>query len=558
MKTKIAIPVLIGLVALQLATGCTKKKDAEKSSTTASTSEGSLDFEKRSVTVNFTEEPKTMDPQKASDTIALSLLGHTNEGLTRLDPRNNPFPAQASSWEMKSPTSYEFKIRKGAVWSDGKQVTADDFVFAWQRGLDPKLASEYAFMLYIIKNGKAVNEGKVPAAKLGVKAVDDFTLQVELEQPVAYFLRVLSFGTFYPARRDFVTTQGEKFAADSDKMLFNGPFIIESWKHNASMKLVKNEKYWNKENIWLNEIDMPYLIRDVNSEFNMFKDDKYALVPTISKALLPDAQKNKMQIRKYNAGAVWYLQVNTTRKITGNLNFRRALQYAMDREEYSKQVNGIPGTKPIFGIIPDYMPGVSKRYGDEYSVAFKDSDLEKAKKYLEAAKKELGLKTFPTLGILSSDSDTAKRDMEYFQSYFKKTLGLDFKLEFQTFKVRLERTDRKDFDIVYSGWGPDYLDAMTFADLFTSWNRNNNTGWASKEYDAFIAKAAKTVDQKERLDAMHAAEKLLVDQVPIVPIYQNFRVYVQNPRLVGVIRRTVGPDPDFYYAKITNPTAEKK
>ena len=157
-------------------------------------------------------------------------------------------------------------------------------------------------MLYIIKNGKAINEGKMPLSKLGVVATSDMTLMVELERPVAYVLRLLSFPTFYPAREDITKKHGANFAADADKMLYNGPFFIKSWKHNASMKLVKNEKYWNKSNIWLNEINMPYLIRDVNSEFNMFKDGKYAMVETISKELLPDAQKSKMQIRKYNAG----------------------------------------------------------------------------------------------------------------------------------------------------------------------------------------------------------------------------------------------------------------
>jgi oligopeptide transport system substrate-binding protein len=553
--------MLVAALALQLSFACTKTKTeagSDAKSETAEVKDDALDLEKRRVTVNFTEEPKTMDPQKAADTIGLSILGHTNEGLTRLDPRNKEFPAQAESWEMKSPTKYVFKIRKGALWSDGKQVTAHDFVHAWQRGLDPKLASEYAFMLYVLKNAKAINEGKMPTTALASKAIDDMTLEVELERPVAYFLRLLSFPTFYPTRADFAKTHGEKFAADADKLLYNGPFVINSWKHNASMKLTRNDTYWNKANVWLNEIDMPYLIRDASSEFNMFKDGKYGLVVAISKELLLEAQKNKMQIRKYNAGAVWYLQVNTTRKITGNKNFRKALQYAMNREEYTKQVNGIPGTKPIYGIVPEYMPGVNKTYGQDFPITLKDTDLVKAKKFLEAAKKELKIEKFPTLGIMASDSETARRDMEYFQQYFKKTLGLDFKLDFQTFKVRLERTDRKDFDIVYSGWGPDYLDAMTFADLFTSWNQNNSTGWASKEYDKLIDFAMNSVNQQERLQAMSDAEKLLVEDAPIVPIYQNFRVYVQNPRLVGVIRRTVGPDPDYYYAKISEPMAKTK
>src|SRR5690606_36565723 len=233
------------------------------------------------------------------------------------------------------------------------------------------------------------------------------------------------------------------------------------WKHNASFKMVKNQAYWNKDKIALHEINMPYLMRDYSSEFNMFKDDKFAIIRRIGKEQMLDAQKQKMEIRKYSSGTVWYFQFNTTRKFTANKTFRKAIQYAMDRDEFAKQVYGIPGTKPAYGIIPDFMPGVNKRYGDEYSVAFEDANLKLAKEYLEKAKKELGIEKFPKLTVLASEIDTVRRDMAYFQRYFKEKLGIELELDFQSFKVRLERTDKKDFDIVNSGWGPDYFDAMT-------------------------------------------------------------------------------------------------
>lgn len=516
-----------------------------------------IDEARKAISINFEEEPKLMDAQRATDTIAMTVLGHAFEGLARLDPANKPIPGQAESWEQKSKTQFVFKIRKGALWSDGKQVTAGDFVYAWRRGVDPKLASEYASILYVLKNGKAINEGKMPLDQLGVKAKDEMTLEVELERPTDYFLRLLSFATYLPTREDIAKKFGDNYAADADKMVYNGPFTISSWKHNASMTLTKNDKYWNKGAISLNEINMPYLIRDKNSEFNMFKDGKYAMTWSLSKELLPEAQNSKMQIRKYNYGTIWYFQFNTTRKITGNKNFRKAMQLAMNREEFVKQVQGIPGSKPIYGVIPEYMPGVTKRYGEEYPLTFPEAQVAKAKEYLEKAKKELGLKEFPTLSVLASDKDEAKRDMEYFQRYFKEKLGINLKLDFQTFKVRLERTQQKDFDIVNSGWGPDYLDAMTFADLFASWNGNNNTGWSSKEYDALINKALDG-SGKDRFDAMSAGEKILVEEAPIAPYFQQFRVYVQDPRLVGVLRRTVGADPDFYYAKLAQPVASKK
>lgn len=517
-----------------------------------------IDEARKAVSLNFYDEPKTMDAQKATDTIAFMVTGHTMEGLLRLDPANKAVAGVAESWEMKDKTKYVFKLRKNAQWSDGKPVTAHDFVYAWRRAVDPKTASEYGFILYVLKNGEAINNGKAPVDTLGAKAVDDHTLEVDLERPTAYFERLLSFGTFSPVRQDVVEKHGESYAADFDKMLYNGPFVISSWKHNASMIMTKNDKYWNKDKIELNEIAMPYLIRDKSSEFNMFKDGKFSMTWSLTKELLPEAQSSKMQIRKYNYGTVWFFQFNTTRPLTGNVNFRKAIQYALNRDEFVKQVEGIPGSKPIFGIIPEYMPGVTRRYGEEFPLVLKEPQLEKAKEYLAKAKKELNLKEFPPIGVLASDADNVRRDMEYFQRYLKEKLGLDLKLDFQTFKVRLERTDRKDFDIVNSGWGPDYLDAMTFADLYTSWNKNNNSGWSSKDYDAKIKGAMDSVDAKERLKMMSDAEKILVEEAPIVPYFQQFRVYTQDPRLVGVLRRPVGSDPDFYYAKITPAVAKKK
>ena len=517
-----------------------------------------VDFSERYIAVNMREEPKTMDPQKADDEIALTLLAHVNEGLVRLDPKNNPIPGVAESWELTGKTTYTFKLRKDALWSDGKPVRAQDFVFGWRRAIDPKTASQYSFMLFPVKNAEAINEGKMPLDKLGVTAVDDKTLKVELENPTGYFLRLLSFGTYYPSREDFVTKHGEKYAADAKTLLSNGPWQVDSWKHNASIRLVKNEKYWNSDKIWLKTIDFPYLMRDMNSEFNMFKDNKFALVWRISKEQLPEAQRSKMKIRRYHRGTVWFLQFNTKRPPMSNVKFRKAIQIGIDRSEFVRMVNGLPGAQPAYGIIPSYMPGVSKTYGEEFDLSFKDGRVAEAKKLLEVAKKELGLKAFKPLGVLASDTDTTRRDMEYFQRYFKENLGIDLKLDFQTFKVRLERSEKGDFDIANTGWGPDYLDPMTFADLYTSWNANNNSQWSSKQYDSYIKTAMASVEPKERLDAMHAANKILLEEVPVVPYVEDSAVYVQDPALVGVLRRTVAPDLDFYYARIKEPTATKK
>ncbi len=514
-----------------------------------------LDAVKKIVTLDMQEEPRNMDPQKAQDVVAFSIIGHVMEGLVRMDPRNKVIPGQAESWEKLSDTKYRFKLRKSNKWSNGKPVTANDFVFAWQRGLSPKTASLYAFLLFPLKNGEAINQGKMKPSQLGVKAVNATTLEIELERPTGYFLRLLSFGTYMPANKDFVTKHGAKYASSNDKLLYNGPWLLSKWKHNSSMRLDKNSKYWNAKNIHINTIDMPYLIRDANTKYKMVKDGKYDMIRSMEKSQLPDAQKNRMNIKSYNPGAVWYLQFNTTDGVFKNQSIRKALSVGVNRQNLVSNVIGIPGTKTIFGIIPDYMPGVKLTYGREFKKTFKDNDIVGAKKLIAKGLKELGLKKMPEISLLISDSESHKKNAEFLQANFLKDLGIKLKIDVQTFKVRLEKTTNKDYQIVMAGWGPDYLDAMTFADLFTSWNTNNDSGWANKKYDAYIKTAMNSTDQKIRIESMSKAEDILIKESPIAPLFQSKRVYIINPNLVGVLRKPVGADPDFYYARIKS---EKK
>ena len=532
--------------------GCTCDRTQLKNPSQSSPSSDAkaIDVAKKSISLNFIEEPRSLDAQKATDTVGLMILNHIGDGLMRLDPKSKPIPAVAESFELKSPTEYVFKLRANAKWDDGKDIVAQDFVYAWRRAVDPKVASEYAFFVYKIKNGEAINKGTQKIDTLGVQALDDRTLAVQLESPTIYFLSLLSFPTFFPQRQDIVEKFKNAFASDFDKMSFNGPFKITEWNHNSSLVMTKNQMYWNKDAIFLNEIKMPYLIKDENSEYNMFKDGKYALTYSSPKEILPDAQAQKYQIRSYNAGAIWYFQFNTERKVTGNKNLRKAIHYAIDREEFVSKVNGVPGTKAMYGLIPSYLPGVQSTYGEEYGIKHASKpDLIKAKNFLALAKKELGI-TEIKLSLLVNDTAAWRRDAEYYQRSLKEKLGIDIQIDIQAFKVRLDRTVKKDYDFTLFGWGPDYLDPMTYADLLTSWNANNSSGWKSEKYDALIRKASASLDAKERMDDFFAAEKIMLEDLPFVPIFEQMRIYFQDPRLTGVIRLPISPDPNFYYARI--------
>lgn len=514
--------------------------------------------EKTTVSLSLYDEPKQMDPQRAEDQVATMLLAHTFEGLMRLDPSDRPQPAQAvGPGRVLSPTKLVYEIRPDATWSDGQPVTAENFVFAWRRAVDPKLASNYAFIMYPVKNAERIVQGKASPSELGVKATATKTLEIELETPTPYFESLLALPTFAPAREDFVTKFGDAYGSDADKIISNGPWTLAEWQHNASVRLVKNPKYWNASKIALDEIKMPYLVRDLTSEFNMFKSGQFDIMRRISKELLPDAQAQNLAIKKFSNGSVWYWEFNTKRKVLANKNIRRAFQVALNRKEYVSQINGIPGTLPAFALIPDYMPAHKKKFGEEAKSTFADGDRALAQKYLKEGLQELGLAELPPISFLYTDRDEDKRDAEYFQRALKQTLQVELKLDVQTFKSRLQKMDQGDFDIVYAGWGPDYLDAMTFADLMTSWNPNNHTGWSSAEYDKTVREAMNNLDPAQRLAAFRKTTEILTEEAPIVPVYQRFWAYVQNPQLTKVVRRALSPDPDFYYAQFSSALSKR-
>ncbi|MDA0978178.1 MAG: peptide ABC transporter substrate-binding protein, partial [Proteobacteria bacterium] len=232
-----------------------------------------VDDRNQVITIALTQEPPQLNSMKATDQVSILVLSHVMEGLVRYDRRGNVVPGVAREWEV-SDEGAVFQLRDNALWSDGKPVTAHDFVFAWQNALKPATASEYAFILYPIKNAEAINTGKLPVEQLGAVAVDDLTLKVTFERPTGYFVKLTAFTTYFPVRRDFFESKGDTYAADFDDLLYNGPFEMTSWVHSASLKMVKNQNYWNREEIFLNAINADYITADTRARLNLFIDGK--------------------------------------------------------------------------------------------------------------------------------------------------------------------------------------------------------------------------------------------------------------------------------------------
>lgn len=498
----------------------------------------------------LSNDPPELDSAKATDVLSGFVLGHVNEGLTDYGPGGDIVPAVASSWELREQGS-TFHLRADARWSDGRPVTAADFVFAWRTVVDPATASEYAFIMYPVKNGEAINRGKLKPEALGVRAVDDHTLEIEYERPCAYFLGLTAFKTYFPLREDFYRAHKGRYAATPEDMLYNGPFVLTRWDHGAAMVMEKNPLYWNAARIHVQRIAIPYFTNDGNAIINLFKDGKIDLLDGLGRDSIKRAQVERFRMKSFDQGTLFYVEFNKRPgRATANLHLRKAIQLVYNGPEFVSKVIGVPGTKPGRYLIPRWVPGLERPFDEEYPVAPVHPDLEAARRELELARQELG-GSIPELVWLTGDGPGSQREGEYFQWLLKARLGLKVTINQQVFAQRLARMTSGDFDMVSAGWGPDYDDAMTFADLWTSWNENNRGKYSNPRYDALIRDALATPDPRRRLDDMAAAERIALDDVAVLPLYEQATVYAESRWVHGILRRRFGTDPDFTYATVS-------
>jgi oligopeptide transport system substrate-binding protein len=504
-----------------------------------------IDYEKGVVTLAMEDEPPQLDSARTSDAISYRILGHVMEGLLRYDEKNRLVPGVAERWEIH-PEGATFWLRDNALWSDGQPVTAHDFVFAWQTVVDPATASEYAFIMYPIKNAEAINTGKMSRDKLGVRAVNDRQLEVQFEKPVAFFDKLAAFGEYYPIRKDFYESRKQRYGANAEDLLYNGPFTIKRWVHSARLTLQKNPTYWNRDAVRLNIIDFAYVTSDPGTVVNLFKAGAVARVERLGNQEMDEAMRLRWNLGSYVDGSVAYLYFNfRSGRITRNYNLRRAMQLINDPAELVNKVIARPAYQPAFSLFPSWLRGINGSFRQEYPPPSIKPDIAEARRRLELAKKELGVEQIPPLVLLTDDTPLANKISEYFQDLFRRTLGLEIRIDKQIFKQRLAKMTSGDFDIVSYLWGPDYDDPLTFGDLYASWNGNNRGEYKNPELDRQVRITQNSVDPKVRMDAFGTIQKILIDDAVILPNYERGLVFVWDPRLKGVANRAIGPDPDF-------------
>lgn len=534
-KKNILFGLLAALLVIGLLSGCAgKSQQGEKPAA-----------KDQVIRYNVGAEPKTLDPAKATGLPEGTIMMQLFEGLTRYDQNQEIKPGMAESWDIsKDGLTYTFKLRD-AKWSNGDPVTAKDFVYSWLRALDPNTASEYAYQLFYIKGAEEYNSGKGKKEDVAVKALDDKTLQVTLKAPAPQFLGLTAFQTLYPVHQKTVEGNPNWFA-DPAKYVSNGPFKMVSWEHNQKIVVEKNPNYWDADKVKLSKLEI-YLIDSIDTAYNMFKTGQLDFQDDVPVQELA-ALKNSKELKIVPDASVYFYRFNVTRKPFDDVRVRKALAMAIDRKTLVEQVTQA-GQKPAFAFVPfGFKDADGKDFRENAGDFFKE-DVEQAKKLLAEAGYPDG-KGFPKVTIMYNTNENHQKIAQAIQQMWKKNLNIEVGLQNVEWQVKLDRESKLDYDIARAGWSPDYMDPMTFIDMFVTDGGNNQTGWSNAEYDKLVRQANSTGDQKVRMDSMHKAEKLLMDEMPIMPIY-----FYTNPNLIkenvkGIIVPPFGTYADFKWAYV--------
>ncbi len=509
----------------------------------------------KSISILMESEPPNIDPQIGTDLYSFFVAGHVLEGLVRVYD-GKVIPGVAEKWDI-SPggLTYTFHLRD-SKWSDGVPVKAQDFEYSIFRLLDPKTAASYAEVMgFYIKNAAKYYAGEITdKSQVGVKATDDKTLVITLENPTGYFLRLLGFVCFLPSREDVVAKHGEAFAAEPDKMVYNGPYIVKEWKHEESVTLAKNPDFWNAEQIKMDVIECP-IVSDLKTAVNMFEAGELDFTTVPSELLDTYIQNGKVKMMQ-NGGLYW-LQFNYSSKeygkILGNVNFRKAVSSAIDRESLAKVV--FKRAAPAVRYVPDNIMGLKDRFAAENPIdgLAAKADPAKAKEYFTAALKDLNMTAdqFPTLKLLGADTAEARMYCEALQDMLLNNLGIKIELVNVPSKQRLEAVKARDYEIVYANWFPDYDDPMTYLDIWVTGGGFNRSDYSNTKYDALIAEAKASADEKVRQQKMLEAEKLALEDMIVVPTHWSANAGLQSDRMIGFVRSMVGADPDLTFVDIT-------
>ena len=502
--------------------------------------------EEGAITFDLGSEPPDMCSLTTTDATSGNVLRQIMEPLVTLDENDEAAEGVATSWTISEDgLTYTFKLREGMKWTNGEPVTAHDFEFGWKTLLNPETAAEYAYFGYVLKNGQAYNNGECSADEVGVRANGDYELIVTLENPTDYFLKSLSFYSFYPVNQKAYEQYGEEYAIDADKIVTNGAFTMTEWKHQNEIVLEKNPDFYNADQVGVQKIHM-VMLTDTGTKLNAFQTGEADIVD-LNGDQSDLLRSEGFDVFTYTDGATGYLEYNTANQYLANQNLRLAIGAAIDGAVLAENIIK-NGSKAPTGFTPDAVTGLEKPFSEEVGQTIIGYNVEKAKELYEQAVAELG--EIPPLTIITDDNDTANKVCAFVQEELNKNLGLQINIKQMTFKNRLARMTAKDFDIVMALWSPDYNDPMTFLDLWETGGGNNHTSWSNAAYDELLNKVRTEANPETRMGYLYEAEKILMQEQPISPIYWRSRAYAVSDKIESGVVRTAFQNVNLKYVKL--------
>lgn len=510
----------------------------------------------KTISLNAGMEPTGLNTLTSTYAIEFSLFEHMYENLVTLDDDDNTVPGAAESWDYDEDTlTYTFHLRKDGVWTNGDPVTAKDFEFAWSQALNPDVASDYAYFLYFIKNAEKYFNGEVAWDEVGVKVVDDYTLEVTMEQPTPYALFLFSFGTLAPINQRFYEAVGaDLYSTEAQYFCTNGPFALTEWSHNDKIVMQKNDAWHGAADVEVEEIDWK-IITDANAALSSFLAGDLDMVGLATGELIKQAEAAGATIQSYTDGTSFYIYFNNNDQYLSNVNLRRALFNAIDEQ---KEIDTVwqNDNEPMTSFTA---PGVSATDGTSFAgkvgeLYAPSRDQEKAKEYLATALSELGCtvdELSAHLSIDCGDSATSIAEASFYQEQWRQVLGIEVTVNSMITKQGSQNRKTGNYVMSITGWGPDYNDPNTFLDLWVTDGGNNQTGFSNERYDELIDLAAKETDLEKRESYFIECEQIIADQLPIGPAFWRAPSYACSDKIKGGMHRSTFQDINAVYVKLS-------
>ncbi len=520
---------------------------------------GKVEASFQQITVNLGDEPATLDPQQVFDVTPMRVVNAIFEGLCRIDEKGTPIAGAAESWDISDDKlTYIFHIREDAKWWDGTDVTAEDFKQAWLRALDPEPA-DYApaymgNMLFCINGAKMYATGEGKREDVGVFARDAKTLEITLESHTPYFLKLVCGSVFMPVNTNFYEKQPVQnnmtlYGTGTENIMGNGPFKLKDWNHGEYIVLEKNPMYWNSKGVKLDQVTFK-MISNSSSAFTSFLAGEIDVADITEPSQKMQINKKNSRLESYDLGATQYISINNEDEILKNKNIRKALAYAIDRETLTQKVLN-DGSEKALGFVNPVVRWISSSFREEAGDLFIDNDIGNAKKLLSEGLRELNLSKLPEMSILIDDKETSKRDAQALQDMWRKSIGLEVEIVVLPFDAMIEKMFMKDYQMGMLMWMADFNDPTAFLDIFESDNFFNVAFYNNPDYDSLMIKAKNERDDFKRLSMMIEAEKTVIDDMVVCPVYFLRQNYVVNSGVRDFVRGSSPmQDMDFYWTHI--------